>query len=851
MQSRLILALFAASHGLFSQTHGERLFEEKIRPLLASRCVVCHSSQQRMGGLDLTVEASFREHQVRLLPAIGYEGKIKMPPTGKLGAAEIGLLTEWMKAGAPWPKTAPIKDGPLWSFQPLRRSFSQPSIDAFLKTGMAQAAPADKATLLRRATYDLTGLPPTPEEIRAFLSDTNDAAFARVVDRLLASPRYGEKWGRHWLDVARYADSTGADEDHRYPHAWRYRDYVIDAFNADLPYDQFVREQIAGDMLPAGRAGEVNTRGIIATGFLALGPKLIAEQDKVKMFYDIVDEQIDVTGRAFLGLTIACARCHDHKFDPITTKDYYSLASIFASTKQLSKLEGTVSQLYFEPLVPAGEAKIYQDHQKKLEAKQKEIDAVVAGETTRFRAEQAPGIARYMIAARAVYTGATAKAEGLDPAVLQRWVEYLKPNKERRIHLEPWYAASEADLQATADTYQKRYFATLAVIEEGRKATPKRQFFAGDDRFYSEITSGKGPLTLPTDRDRYFSAEIKQKLEGLQAELKQLKAAGPPEPPLACAVAEGENVEQRVFVRGNPESKGDLVTKRFPAALTESQPPLTGSGRRQLADWIAGHPLTARVMANRIWQWHFGEGLVRTPSNYGRVGEKPTHPELLDWLAARFIANGFSVKAMHRMIMLSKAYQMGSLGSKEALERDADNRLLTRFPQRRLAVEEIRDSLLALGSALDLTMGGGMLKGEGTDKEFSDDRMSLNPDTSLRRTIYLPLRRSNLPSLLNLFDFGDATTSGEGRSQTNVAPQALYMMNSEFVERQAKALSRKLEGLPIDQRVEELYLRVTGRHPLPAETQLVRGYVQGFRGPEPWVSYTRALISSNDFLYVH
>jgi hypothetical protein len=347
--------------------------------------------------------------------------------------------------------------------------------------------------------------------------------------------------------------------------------------------------------------------------------------------------------------------------------------------------------------------------------------------------------------------------------------------------------------------------------------------------------------------------------------LKQLKDAGPPEPPLACALSEGKVTEQHVFVRGNPENRGDLVPKRFPLVLvSDRQPAIThGSGRRELAEWLASaeNPLTARVMANRIWQWHFGEGIVRTPSNFGKAGERPTHPELLDYLASAFVERGWSIKSMHRLLMLSNTYQMSSLGGSDALERDADDALLSRFPGRRLEVEEIRDSLLALDGSLDFTMGGALLTGRGTDKEFSDDRMSLNPDQSKRRTVYLPLRRSNLASVLTLFDFGDATTPGEGRSQTNVAPQALYMMNSEFVARQARSLAGQILGDSVLEdagRIGAAYFRVLGRPAQQSEIQRALEYIRRFPGkPDDqagrllaWTSFCRALIASNEFLYI-
>ena len=911
-----------------AQTSGVEYFEAKIRPLLSVKCQGCHNATTRTAGLDLSSAEGFQKGgdggllvdvakpaESRLLRAVGYESSIKMPPTGKLNDEDLAALRQWVGMGAPWPadkagaaKVSAAKPGAdlteqrkFWSFQPVHKGTPPPirdrawvknPIDAFVLArleakGMKPASPADKVTLLRRATYDLTGLPPTEAETRDFQADASPQAFERVVDRLLASPRYGERWGRHWMDVARYADSTGADEDHRYPHAWRYRDYVIESFNRDLPYDQFVREQIAGDLLPPDKPDDVNVRGLVATGFLALGPKLIAEQDKVKMFYDIVDEQIDVTSRAFLGLTVACARCHDHKFDPISTKDYYSLASIFASSKQLAKIEGVVSELYFAPLVSRGLADRYEAHQTSIKDKQKEINDLLAAEGTRYRDALTPHLADYMLAAGRVYrdgltAAQAAEAAHLDTAVVERWAAYLKPVTERRSHLESWYNAPPAMRAQTAADYQKSFIATVefrrqamekwkqesaAAKAAGKEPSTQPKFQPGDDRFYTEVVAGKGPFALPEkERASLISPDARVRLATLENELKQLKDSAPPEPPLACAVTEGKVTDQRVFIRGNPENQGDVVPKRFPVILTSaSEPPITaGSGRKELANWITNpaNPLPARVMANRIWQWHFGDGIVRTPGNFGKAGERPTNPELLDYLAASFVEGGWSVKSMHRLLMLSSAYQMSSLAAPEALERDADNTLLSRFPARRLEVEEIRDSLLQLDGTLDLTVGGALLSGRGRDTEFSDERMGMQPDQSKRRTVYLPLRRSNLASVLTLFDFGDATTPGDGRSQTNVAPQALYMMNSEFVAAQARSVAGQLLGdsaLDDSGRVRGAWYRILGRPARQDEVDRALQYLVAFPGKsdgqqgrlDVWTSFCRTLISSNEFLYIH
>ena len=911
---RVAYFLLGVCPALAQTDAGEQFFETRIRPLFAARCYSCHGPGIQTAGLDLSTGEWLRKGpggrplvlpgdaaNSRLLQVVGYRERIQMPPGGKLADAEISALRQWVEMGAPWPRSGPQSTSAQhWSFRPVQlvpppqvknEAWVRSPVDRFIlarleQRGLMPAPAADKLTLIRRATYDLTGLPPTAEAVRDFLTDSSPGAFEKVVDRLLASPRYGERWGRHWLDIARYGDSTGVDEDRYYPYAWRYRDYVIEAFNQDLPYDQFIRQQIAGDLAPPGPDGNVNTKGIVATGFLALGPKLLAEQDKTKVLYDIIDEQIDVTGKAILGLTLSCARCHDHKFDPISIRDYYSLASIFASTKQLAKLEGIVSELYFAPLVPRDVAMRYESHQKKVEEKKREIDELTSDEARMRRDALAPGIARYMLAARKVSIDKVPVADvatelSLDASLLKRWVEYLKPTNERKPHLEAWFGASRETAETIAAQYQSEFIATAeqrnraladwklksaAARQRGEEPPPAPRFQPGENRFFTEVSASPGPLALAgEEKEKNFSAAGKIRFDQLNGELKQLKDASPPTPPFACAVAEGEPVEQRVFLRGNHESRGDVTPKRLPIALAgENQPPVTsGSGRRELAAWLADprNPLTARVMVNRIWQGHFGEGIVRTPSNFGLTGEPPSHPELLDWLAAEFLARGWSVKAMHRIIMASSAYQMSSEASAEQREKDAGDRLLSRFPMRRLTVEEIRDSLLALDGSLDFSMGGSLLIDHTQEKEFSEGRKSLSPEATKRRSVYLPLRRANLASMYTLFDFGDASTSTEARTQTNVAPQALFMMNSAFVAERTQSLARNLLSGYKDniRRIEGAWLLALGRQPQPMETQRALEYLERFpakpenvEGPLlAWASLCRALVASNDFIYVH
>ena len=927
-----LCGVLALTSSALAQTPGQvEFFERKIRPVLSTKCQVCHNGELKTAELDLSSAEGFlrggangplidkdNPGESRLLKVLSYEERQKMPPTGKLPQGELADVAAWVNAGAPWPgaEQTTVTHAPkehkgftdeqkhFWAFQPVaiptppqvkNEAWVQSPVDRFIlarleEKGLQPSAPAGKATLLRRATYDLIGLPPTEQEIADFLADDSPNAFVKVVDRLLASPRYGEQWGRHWLDVARYADSTGNDEDHRYPHAWRYRDYVIEAFNNDLPYDQFVREQVAGDLLPAAKPGQINRRGIIATGLIALGPKAIAQQDKKKMVYDVYDEQLDVVAKAFMGLTITCARWHDHKFDPILTKDYYSLVGMFASTRSFEDPETHVSKLLFTPLIPEKEYVAYTKHQELIRDKKLEIDGVIDEELATYNSRLSPKLAEYMLAAHAVSSdpsplAAVAAEKGLDAKILEEWIAYLKPRDVRRPHLDEWRAAVEAGpVEQAAQAYQARFqerlgewTQTLAqwrekvrkmLAEMNMPPPPKPRFEPGEDRFFHEVFFDKdGPFALSEEeQEKVFSDTSKQRLVTMRAELKQLQEAAPPDPDMACAVQEGEAVDQKVFIRGDYSSPGEDAPRVFPAIIEgfDQKPVATnGSGRRALADWLAepDHPLTARVMVNRIWHWHFGEGIVRTPSNFGKMGDRPSHPELLDYLARRFVESGWSIKAMHRLVMLSSAYQLSSLSSEQQTAADPENRLLGHFNRRRLQVEEMRDGLLAIDNSLDTTAGGTLQSGVGTDGENSNKRLSLNPEEVRRRMVYVPLRRANLAPLLNLFDFGDATTSMDRRARTNVAPQALFMMNSGFVAERARNVASMLLG---DQqaddarRVERAYVLTLNRQPAAAEIDSALTYVKSFeqkfdgsRAPlDAWQSLCRILMSSNDFMYL-
>ena len=916
MQAHRFLAPLAIAAACAAATPEQlEYFEKNVRPLLVANCQPCHNAKVKSSGLDLSTAEGFmaggnggpliardQPEKSHILTAVGYEESLKMPPTGKLKAEQIEVLTNWVKMGAPWPgasMTAAVvkpsaarewspEQKAFWAFQPLSHpavpavhdaKWASNEIDRFILAkleakNITPAAPADKLALLRRVTFDLTGLPPTKEEIASFLADASPKAYEKVVDRLLASPRYGERWARHWLDVARYADSTGNDEDHRYPHAWRYRDYVIDAFNRDVPYDQFVREQIAGDLMPAPGGAEVNVRGVVATGFLALGAKALAQVDKKKMLYDVWDEQVDVTSKAFLGVTLACARCHDHKFDPLSTRDYYSMVGVFASTRSFEKPNQGVASLFVRPLIPAADYKAWQMSEAKIGLRNLEIEEMEEAEILKLSHERAKTAAEYMLAVRRGTPG------DLPRDVYAKWAKVLEPPtdpniRQLRSHLVEWWDAPADKLPELAQAYAlrlekgldeyaqalaKRHDLTRKKLDAGEPATEK-PLMETKDGFFNEIYSKNGPwMVPPVQREKVCSVEVQAQIAKIKGGIAEMRKAGPPQPDMADAVSEDTPVQQKVLLRGDYNNPGEDAPRAVPAVLTVAEPQPSsfhGSGRLELANWIADarNPLTARVMVNRVWMWHFGEGIVATPDNFGKMGARPTHPELLDYLSNAFVESGWSVKKLQKMILLSSAYRTSTEPTKGAAEADPENLLLSHFNRQRLDVEEVRDAMLAIDGSLDLTMGGTLQTGTGTDGENSAGRLSLNPETVKRRTVYLPLRRSNLPTLLNLFDFGDATTVNGKRALTNVAPQALFMMNSEFVFARADAVTQTLSG-DGKARLEDLYLRILDRKPSGEEVDAALTYMERYKqkfhadDAAAWRSFCHVLFASNEFLYL-
>jgi Protein of unknown function (DUF1553)/Protein of unknown function (DUF1549)/Planctomycete cytochrome C len=776
----LLLAGDGLAADLRDRQAQEEFFETKIRPLLVNRCLDCHGKDKSKGGLRLDARDAMlkgaesgpvvmpgKPDESPLIAAIRYEGEIHMPPKTKLADQEIAALTDWVRRGAIWPAARPsaadraapavtatadatapritAEQRAFWAFQPVRDpappdvnddAWPRSAIDRFVlakleENNLAPAPPADKATLIRRAYFDLIGLPPSPAEVAEFLNDRAPAAFPKVVDRLLASPHYGERWGRYWLDVARYGeDQAHSFQPRLYPNGYRYRDWVVRALNRDLPYDRFVLEQIAGDLLD----GPDRLDRLAALGFFACGPVYYGDAQR----HDQYADRIDTLTRGFLGLTVACARCHDHKYDPIPTADYYALEGVLASTDYVET-----------PAAPQADVDAYKNAQAAIGAKDKEITA------------------------------------------------FLKAQAER-----------------------------LKIKVQG---------------------NGFKPV------ERMLGDEAKKTLVALRADLEGLKKKAPPKYPVIHTLGESSSPKDMpLLYRGNPSTPGANVARHFLTVLGGEKAPFSrGSGRLDLARAIASsqNPLTARVIVNRLWHYHFGRGLVATCSNFGVLGDRPSHSELLDWLAHRLIASGWSLKALHREIMLSSAYQQSSRLDSSAEERDPGNVWLSRMSRRRLDVEAWRDAVLAVSGRLDATIGG--------------PSVALDSPSNVRRTFYAAISRHDLAWMLRLFDFPDPNITSGGRVETVVPLQQLFVLNSEFIVANARALAGRLtgtepaHGIDDGQRIDRAYLLLFGRAATEQEIRIGLAYLKQADSPDSprakltrWERYAQALLATNEFLFV-
>lgn len=870
----------------------EDFFEKQVRPVLVNRCYECHSAEKKIkGGLALdTREATLKggdtgpaliagdPEKSLLIEAVRYTNHdLQMPPKKRLSDSEIAVLEEWVKMGAPDPRTGAVASakGPrvidinegrkFWSFTPLARveipavPDATSPIDAFIlaklkENGLTSAPPADKRTLLRRATFDLTGLPPTSQEVEVFLADASPQAFDRVIDRLLASPHYGERWGRHWLDVARYADSNGMDENIAFGNAWRYRDYVVRSFNDDKPFDQFLIEQIAGDLLPRSEDA------ITATGFLSLGARVLAEPDMQKLEMDIIDEQIDTIGKAFLGMTLGCVRCHDHKFDPVTQEDYYALAAILRSTRSLSTEKmGAIKFWYEHSLATLEQLDGKKKYDESLKAKKAEIATFVAKARNEVKAGLQQQAAEYLAAAillpgnaRLADAGIVAKTGALDADFLFACRQYLDQHPDH-----PVFAVWRELLpMRNADAVREHYAPLFAEALKTKKGPT-----------YEALIDPKGIFALPVKDADVLDAVTLTRIAAMNEEVMNMETHAP-EIPAIMSVTDANIVKTLpVHIRGSYLTLGKPVERGFPEVMRTSfaKPILSAkqSGRLELARWMASseHPLTARVIVNRIWRWHFGQGIVSSTDNFGLLGGRPSHPELLDWLARTFIESGWSIKDLHRLIMKSAAYQQASNvvfpASDKADPRliDPENRLLWRANIQRLEAEQIRDAMLAVSGWLNLTMGGKTIPLHNREFVFNHTSKDATTYESPRRALYLPIIRNHLYDLLEQFDYPDPTMPAGSRNSTVIAPQALIMMNAPVVLESSARLARSLLVLPEDgQRVERSYALLYGRPPVDREQEQALALVREFSTTEKperaWTLLCQTLLAANEFIYL-
>jgi hypothetical protein len=898
-------------------------FETKIRPIFAEHCYQCHSdkAEKVKGGLRLDsaegllkggkTGAAVVPHEPDaslLIKAVRYtDPDLQMPPKDKkLEVGQIASLEEWVKLGAPVPGSSSLP-GSLtdvgraravhWAFKPVQKpvppaikqtGWIQTPVDNFVlaaleKRRLKPAVAADHRVLIRRVTYDLIGLPPTCQEVEAFLADKRADAYQRVVERLLASPHYGERWGRYWLDVARYADTKGylaGGEERRYAFSYTYRDYVIRAFNEDKPYDQFVTEQIAADKLPLGQ----DKRLLAALGFLTLGRRFLNNQN------DIIDDRIDVVTRGTLGLTVTCARCHDHKFDPIPTKDYYALHGVFASSQEPTEL----------PLLgELRDSSEYQDYLKQKEKIQNEISEFKTKQVEKFISELRQKVGDYLLGAHdAAQLSESTKFETfagehkLNPVVLRRWMADLDARSKRGDPIfEPWFqlaklndftagagsvlsslvaqpklnptvtkalnAGGTNSLREAAEVYTKVFKevdadwkAALTAAEKESKPAPVALPELDREELRQVLYAEDAPVSLPlAEAEKILAQPIRDGTAPLRNKIEALNWTHLGAPARAMALTDRANpANSHVLLRGNPGTPGDEVPRRFLEVLspTDRIPFTNGSGRLELARAIVSpeNPLTARVFVNRVWLHHFGEGLVKTPGDFGVRTEEPLHRDLLDYLAADFVEHGWSTKYLHRLLVLSATYQQSCDAQPATLMADPENNLLSRMNRQRLDFEALRDTLLSVGGTLDCDIGG--LPVDIETEPFST-----------KRTVYGIIDRQNLPGVFRTFDFSNPDTSSQQRFRTTVPQQALFLMNSPFVVEQVRKLAHREEissAKNFADRIRALYLILFQRRPLDPELVLGEKFLEA-QPPagavlSPIEKYAQVLLLSNELMFV-
>ena len=895
----LLVPLFGSSYVIAAESpeaQGVAFFEKKIRPVLVEHCYECHSAEAKQanklkaelyldsrdgflnGGKRGPAVVPGKIQEGALLKALRHSADIKMPPKGKLPDTVIADFETWVKMGAPDPRVgkAPLaakemdwnKARQFWTFQrpmksPLPRvkdsAWPVRDIDLFVlaeleKRQLKPVGPANKRDLLRRATFGLTGLPPTPEEMDGFLKDDSPAAFARVVDRLLASPHHGERWARYWLDISRYAEDKALAFVNTRPHAYRYRDWVVQAFNSDMPYDRFLRLQLAGDLVSDGEPDRfVKLAGL---GFQGLGAEYHRGSVTAQVIADELDDRIDTLTRGLLGLTVACARCHDHKFDPIPTRDYYSLAAAYNGSNLVEK--PLVEPAIFERF------KSWEKQAKEADAKLNQWLKEQAREGTKAAAADA---GKYLQAAWQVRIlqqhkvaadlAAVAKSQSLHPLFLERAVKLLEQGKfdKQDAAVKTWVAAAQKASNSARPEQNKVTVpdalrqATDALQREIRAALPQANAKEPPNLLMSLWLN---PNTLffvdPKEALQFLPDAAREEYAQRKTEGDHLRSNAPPAPPMGHVI-DGGGAAMRVNIRGSVERLGEPAPPGYLRVLlpaSQASKPGEKFTRLELANSIASpqNPLTARVIVNRVWQYHFGRGIVGTPSNFGRLGDRPTHPELLDTLAVRFMENGWSLHWLHREIMLSRVYQLSSASVPNNAEKDPENHYLWRHTPSRLDFEAWRDAWLAVSGRLDRTRGGPSL--------------DLNQADNVRRTLYAKISRVQPNALLVLFDFPDANVTSDRRSVTTVPQQQLFVLNSDFTIETAKAFAQRLEkDAPSEEdRIRLAFLLAYGRDPSEVEKRASQEFLRESRTARPmdrlngWEQFAQALLASNEFLWV-
>jgi hypothetical protein len=937
-------------------------FESRIRPILVNHCYKCHSesSKQAKGGLRLDSRESVIKggdsgpavvpghvNESLIIQAVAYDGGFyDMPPSGKLSEIQISDLKKWVQSGAADPRKS-VGDTQMtgskssstaaknhWAFQKVKtpeipkviqNQWPLDAIDHFILAKLEEkqlkpAPVAQRQAWLRRVWFDLVGLPPTSDAIARFMNDKSSELQARtkVVDELLAQPQFGERWGRHWLDVARFAESSGGGRTLLFKDAWRYRDYVINAFNADMPYNQFLKEQIAGDILPSKTESD-KIRQLTATGFLVLGPTNYEEQDKYQLRMDIVDEQIDTIGRTTMGMTIGCARCHDHKFDPIPTRDYYAIAGIFRSTRTLQNDTDNVAHWIDQPLPPDSITKqAIANHEKsvnELQSKIKSIRSQILKLDSRTSQLASAGVINPDILPGVVIDDAKAKPSGnwkssiYGGNYLGVGAVYDTKNQDRPATLtfDPDFPKSglyEVRLAYVPHSNRATNTAIRILHADGEELKHVNQqakppiegrflslgtfrFEAGGAGFVMVSNEGSnGTVSVDAvwfvppeetsishqniaknDQGTALLKELRSQLSTLEKQLVRLKKQAP-ERPFAMTVRDHENAQDSpIHIRGNSKTLGPKVPRGGLSVVTEvpfeTIKPETSSGRPGFAEWLTDnrHPLTARVMVNRVWLWTFGDGLVRTADNFGTTGQLPTHPELLDHLASRFMENGWSVKHLIRDIVLSQTYAMSDDMSDDAELKDPENQLLSRFSRRRLDAESLRDAMLAAAGVIDQQVGGPNIQGA-TSIDSNDNGAAAveygYQFKDFRRSAYTPAFRNKRLELFEAFDFADINQAIGRREQSTVATQALFLMNHPFVREMAHRTAKRLLLSPFDDnrgRLDQITRWILSRPATEAEADILLPSLKSASSQtdleKAWTNIAHALFASVEFRYTH